>query len=170
MTNDPLSIDMHSPEVRAMLGGDQALAPTKKREAYQVAGDMDNGFMSTVRLDSGKQETLVLYRGSNGDYVMTVDVYQIPGEPMQVHYICPRCRKQGRIQQDAKAIDWNPHEHRVLDMPDGQKTRTGGILSIEPFECTWEIDNEEHKVGIRSGGLTLCRLKLAIDANIAMEA
>lgn len=175
-----LSIDLQDPAVRSMLGGDGHVTPggAKKRELVQIAGDAvdptgttsNRGLQSTIRLDGGKQETLVLFRGRHGDFVMTVDVYAMPGEATQIHFICPKCHKQGRITSDQKAIDWNPVEHRVLSMPDGQRARTGGILSVEPFGCTWEMGAEAHTPGIRSGGLTLCGMKIAIDANVAREA
>ncbi len=174
-----LSIDMTNPAVQNLLGTDRRVAGAPQHASMvQLAGDAPDptgmtshrGISATTRLDGGKHETLVLFRGRHGDFVMTVDVYAIPNEPLQVHFICPRCHKQGRITQDAKAIDWSPTENRVLDLPDGQKTRTNGILSVEPFQCTWELGSEEHKTGIRAGGLTLCGQKLAIDHNVAREA
>ncbi len=176
-----LEIDLKNPRVRELMGADdpRLVQPgTKKREMVQLAGDQLDptgrtslrGLGSTTRLDGGKHETLVLFRGRSADFVLTVDVYALPNEPLQVHYICPRCHKQGRITQDAKAIDWSPTENRVLELPDGQKTRTNGVLSVEPFQCTWEIGSDPHTPGIRAGGLTLCGQKLVIDANIAREA
>lgn len=176
-----LELDMKNPRVREMLGADDPRLTqpgTKKREMAQIAGDQLDptgrtnlrGLARTTRLDGGKHETLVLFRGKTADFVLTVDVYAIPGEPLQVHYICPRCHKQGRITQDAKQMAWAPTENRVLDLPDGQKTRTNGVLSVEPFQCTWEVGSETHTPGIRAGGLTLCGQKLVIDDNIAREA
>ena len=47
----------------------------------------------------------------------------------------------------------------------------GGRLSVEPFECTWEMpDAGEHKPGYIGGGITLCKLKIGISNNIARDA
>lgn len=166
-----LEIDMRNPAVRNLLGADEpgVARPGAKRQMVQLAGDPGRGLVSTTRLDTGKHETLVLFRGRSGDFVLTVDVYAIPGEPLQIHFICPRCHKQGRITEEAKAISWSPTEQRVLELPDGQRTRTGGLLSVEAFECTWELGNEAHTPGIRAGGLTLCRQRMVIDHNVARD-
>lgn len=185
-----LELDLTNPSVRNLLGADdpRVQASPRPREMVQLAGDAPDptgqtshrGLASTTRLDAGKLEVAVVY----GDHLMTMDVYAIPGEPVQVHYICPRCRKQGRISSERKQIEFDPSSTRPVRLPDGQlvaKDRparlpdgglltNAGALSIEPFECAWEVGDDPHTPGIRAGGLTLCRLKLGIDHNVAREA
>jgi hypothetical protein len=178
----PLEINMNDPNVRSMLGADdarvQSTAPRK--QMVQLAGDAQHGIASTTRLDTGKLEVAVVF----GDHVMTMDVYAIPGEPIQVHYICPRCRKQGRITSERKLIEFDPRSTRPVRLPDGSLVSrdnparlpdggmlyNDGALSIEPFECTWELGDEQHTPGIRAGGIGLCRLTLGVDNNIARTA
>lgn len=166
-----LEIDMTNPAVRNLLGTDEPRihkpGEAKRREMVQLAGDPEHGIHATTRLDTMKQEVLVTYK----DFLLTFDVYVLPGEPIELHYICPRCRNKGRITAARKHIAFEPGESRPITLPDGKKTVTGGSLSIEPFECSWELpDAGEHKQGIRAGGITLCRLKLAVDNNVAKDA
>jgi hypothetical protein len=150
-----LNIDLRQQGVRRLLGetvrDDIVAAP--KRELVHIAGDADTGLSSTVRMNRGKQEVIVTYK----DYVLTVDVYHLPEqtkEPLQVHLICPKCRHQLRITADKKAIEWD-----------------GTYLSIEPFQCTWEMpEHDRHTPGLIAGGLTLCKWTAAIDRNIAKDA
>lgn len=143
----------------------------------QVAGDMDHGLASTVRLTAGKTEVLVLSK--SGDIpLMTVDVYAIPGEPLKVHLLCPRCRNHLTVPGEKKAIDWsprdaNPQARAIIALgidPHMQAMAQLGRLSVEPFECTWELDSKK-KVGASefSGG-NLCRWRAAIDNNLVKSA
>jgi hypothetical protein len=165
-----LNIDMSDPSVKALMGApDGSRLDGKKPQMVQLAGDEERGFAQTIRLDHGKHETLVVIKAKHGDFLMTCDVYALPGEPTQVHFICPKCMKQGRITSDQKAIEWNPRESRMLPMPDGSQRSSNGLLSVEEFECTWELGNEKHVTGIHAGGLTLCRERMSIDNNVAKE-
>jgi len=159
-----LDIDLNDPRVRDLLGEEQARhygAAGAKRELVQLAGDdgldirtsgsMETGRTSTVRLSSGKHEVTVAYK----DFVLTADVYAIPGEPLQVHLICPVCRHQLRVSEDRKKIDWDPQR---------------SLLSIEPFKCTWEMpDAGDHVPGLISGGTSLCTWRVGIDKNVARD-
>lgn len=164
-----LNLNMTDPSVRTLLGADESdiAAPRKKREMVQIAGDPERGFQSTTRLDTMKQEVFVTYK----DFLLTVDVYALPGQPIELVYVCPKCRKQGRITADKKAIEFDPRDSRSMTLPNGAKVPTGGKLSVAPFQCSWEMpDAGEHKVGIRAGGITLCKLTIAIDNNVAKDA
>ncbi len=167
-----LSLDMTNPAVRGLLGADDSRLVTpegekQKREMVQLAGDPQRGYASTTRLDTMKQEVFVTY----GDFLLTVDVYALPGQPIELVYVCPKCRHQGRITGDKKHVEFDPGASRTLALPNGARVPTGGDLSIEPFQCSWEMpDAGEHKPGIRAGGITLCNLKLAIDHNVAKDA
>lgn len=139
-----ITVDMADPRVAAMMGGQ-----TRTRDLVQIAGD--DGVGQAINMASGKHETRVVYK----DFVLTVDVYAIPGEPLQVHLICPGCRKQLRVTQDRKHIDWHP---------------ATGELSISPFQCTWEKSDDAHVPGLVAGGGTLCKWTVGIDKNVAKDA
>ncbi len=167
-----LNIDMTNPSVQNLLGSERSsiVEPgeqKKRREMVQIAGDPEHGYTSTTRLDTMKQEVFVTYK----DFLLTVDVYALPGQPIELVYVCPKCRHQGRITGDRKHVEFDPSSSRVMVLPNGAKLHTGGDLSVEAFQCSWEMpDAGEHKTGIRAGGITLCNLKIAIDHNIAKDA
>lgn len=178
-----MTIDLGDPRVRQMLGVESPTS-TGKRAVVQLAGDapdpsgltQDVGLMSTHRLTGGKQEALVVF----GDLLLTVDIYAIPGEPMRLHLICPRCHKMLTIPGDQKRIQYeprtlNPRFRHALAM----ESREGAVafahlqfgrLSVETFECTWEITDDAHVAGAVHTGGSLCRLRLVIDDNRAREA
>lgn len=174
------SIDMSNPSVRRLLDGDERgpIAPASGKKALvQVAGDMDHGLSSTLNLIAGKTEVLVI--DPKGDVaLLTVDVYEMPGEPLKVHLLCPRCKNHLTVPGDKKAIEWdpragNPRERAIVTLgipPHMQAMAKLGRLSIEPFECTWELDAHK-KVGASefSGG-NLCRWRCAIDNNMVKGA
>lgn len=170
---------MADPQVQRLLRQDRGCStlegprPGRGRALVQQAGDPARGYASQTNLASGKLETLVIYRGQ----VLTVDVYAIEGEPLQVHLICPRCCKPLRVGQDRKHIDWEPgalHPHQgvaaELDAQGHGPAPRTGVISIEPFECTWEIGNDPHNAAGLHTGATLCRLKLGITRNVAQDA
>lgn len=179
-----LSVDLSDPRVQQMLGGPSQLS-TGKREVVQLAGDAPDptgltshtGLQSTHRLTGGKQEVVVVY----GDLLMTLDVYALPGEPMRVQIICPRCHKHSTIRGDQKKIEYEPKEMNpraalVRAMAGYSKEELGlvavaqfGRLSVEPFECAWEIGDDKHVPGALHTGASLCRLKLVIENNRARE-
>lgn len=185
-----LNLNMNDPSVRNLLGTDKSVQQpgVQARSMVHVAGDAPDptgvtnhrGIQSTTRLDGAKQEVLVVYR----DHVLTVDVYQLEGQPLELIMVCPRCQNQLRITADNKKIDYQPRSTRPVRLPDGMlvsydkplRTRdhvftNAGTLSVEPFGCTWEMKGaDKHTPGIRAGGLTLCNIKLVIDENVAREA
>jgi hypothetical protein len=171
-----LNVDMTDPAVRRLLHGEDrsAIDPNqpRRREVVQLAGDEQHGVMSTTRLDTDKIEVLVAYRGRVGDFDMTVDLYEIPGEPIELHIICPKCRNKSRITETRKTIEFDQRDIRPYTFVDGSRMPTnGGRLDVETFECGWEMPEAgEHKVGLRAGGITLCRMRMAIDHNVAKDA
>lgn len=191
-----ISIDLSDPRVQQMLGASPLASG--KREVVQLAGDAPDptgltnqtGLQSTHRLTGGKQEVVVVY----GDLLMTLDVYALPGEPTRVQIICPRCHKHSTIRGDQKKIEYdakaiNPMRERILWMARSTGLTPGqdlfskermelaalvsvarfGRLSIEPFECAWEIGDAKHVPGALHTGASLCRLRLVIDNNRARE-
>jgi hypothetical protein len=177
-----LSVDLSDPRVQQMLGGPSHLA-SGKREVVQLAGDAQDptgltdhtGLQSTHHLTAGKQEVVVVF----GDLLLTLDVYALPGEPMRVQIICPRCHKHSTIRGDQKKIEyeaksWNRMRFRIVELAGGAspeivRSCAFGRISVEPFECAWEIGDDKHVPGALHTGASLCRLKLVIDNNRARE-
>lgn len=121
-----------------------------QEELFHVAGDADHGVAATADLTKtaiGKPQ--VRYRGKNGDFVLTVDVYRMPDGQLLAHLICPRCRKALHVRQAAKFMAFED-----------------GKLSVEAFLCPWELDGDEG----RRFGLALCNTRLVIDENVARDA
>ncbi len=172
MSASALNVNLSDPSVRRLMGTDEGGLSSRKREMVQLAGDEQRGIQSTRRLDTAKVEVLVAYRGRAGHFDMTVDVYALPGEPAELHIICPKCRHKSRITAARKHIEFDSNDTRPYTFVDGSQMPTnGGRLDVETFECSWEMpDAGEHKVGIRSGGITLCRMRMAIDHNVAKDA
>ncbi len=168
-----LNIDLTDPAVQRMLGGPGVhddLA-TGKRRVVQLAGD--RGMSSTTYLGQGKHEVVVVYR----DTFLTVDVYLVPGAAPEVWVICPNCHKACRIPPGTKAVDFdpgaaNPVRGQVVACgdPDLVGIADRGRLSVEPFQCTWEVGTDRHVAGGVHTGVSLCRQKLVIEDNRARDA
>lgn len=160
-----LDLNLEDPAVKALLGDEhkkwleesRGRDGAPKRELVHLAGDMDTGLSSTIALSSGKREVIVVYK----DFVLTCDVYALPGQPIEVHLICPRCRKALRVTSERKTIDFDPS---------AGDPKKGGRLSIEPFQCTWELGGDKHVPGLVGGGISLCRWTAGIDDNVARDA
>jgi hypothetical protein len=176
------NVDLSDPRVRQHLGpqGVATLAGPGG-SVVQLAGDAPDprgitdhrGMASTHHLSLGKQEVGVVF----GDRILTVDVYAIPGEPITVHLICPRCRKTLTVRGDRKVIDFDPNAPnprgavlRATGSPELAVLAQRGRLSIEAFECTWEMGDGHHARGSFHTGVSLCRQRLAIEDNRAQEA
>ena len=175
------TVDLGDPRVRSLL---DAGVSNGKRELVQLSGDVPDplgdmpgvgvarGMQSTVTLNANKREVLVVYR----DMFLTADVYALPGEPIKVHMICPRCHKPLQVSGDRKRIEYDPSERRVAPealasgKPEIARLADSGALSIEPFECTWELGDDVHVRGIVQSGTSLCRLRIGIENNRAKDA
>jgi hypothetical protein len=184
------SINLEDPAVRRLLEGNGAQqtvvmpGSTRKAAMTQIAGDEDRGFTSTQYLNRGKQEVACLVRPKNSVTmvagVSTVDVYAIPGEPVKLHIICPRCLHQLTIDGGKKPIDWrpadtNPHAAEVrAHLPPEDQWVAGnlGIISVGQFQCTWELEDQMQDKGkdvhvIAKG--SLCRFTGVIERNVLKE-
>ena len=167
-----LSIDTTDPQVRRLMGLEQSQQQAfakqvqgdgvakREKEFVHLAGDADTGMSRTINLAHGKAEIFAYYRGRHvppefpDGLRLTIDVYRIPGEPVQVHLICPKCRHQLRAASDRKKIEFEPNP----------QSADGGRLYVEPFQCTWEMpDAGAHTPGIIAGGTTLCQWKGVIE-------
>jgi len=180
-----MTIDSSDPAVRAALSLDQPRLQNR-RNFVQLAGDVPDptgvtshrGIQSTHVLTTAKQEIVVVF----GDQLMTVDLYALPGEPVRVQLICPRCLKHSTITSERKRIEFdpktlNPARGAIMELarrasaglPEVVGVADYGRLSIETFECTWEIGGDKHVPGRVHTGASLCRLRLIIDDNRARE-
>ncbi len=99
----------------------------------------------------------IRYKGRYGDFVLEADVF--PGKDLgtfEVHIYCPRCSTpelphNNRITSERKAIEFE-----------------NGLLSIEAFECCWELQQREgERIAFGAG---LCRMKMGITKNVAKDA
>jgi hypothetical protein len=176
-------IDWTDPRVQEILHGSPlASGKPRSRDVVQLAGDIDpdpdrRGLVRTIPLTSGKREVVVVYAGSGGEMFLTIDVYQVSGEPPQVHLYCPRCQKHSIVSGQRKRIEFDPSAPNPLGAairsagnPDLALHGQFGRISIETFECTWEIGDARHAPGAVHTGASLCRLRLVIEDNRAREA
>lgn len=95
------------------------------------------------------------------DTVIFCEVFQLVGEPLQIHWMCPRCgplneKRMSTIRGDRKTIDFDPRS----------QLEDGGRLSVEQFKCPWELESANRRMEF---GLGLCGLELAIDNSRAHE-
>ncbi len=127
----------------------------KTEEVFHLKGDAHTGYATQLNLDHSKREVLVRYK----DFLLTVDVYRLPETPMKAILYCPRCRNVLTITADKKQMSYEPTRN----------VEAGGELSVEAFQCTWELDQREEGRRMEFG-LSLCKLRLAIDKNIAKDA
>lgn len=160
-----VNINIRDASVQKLLGiEDPRVRPPdeRKRDLVQLAGDVPD-FTGTTD-HKGVQSTLFLNRSAIAhpivtykDFVLTLDVYKHEGEPMVVHLICPRCHHCLTIPEQKKAIE--------LELDAGPQNQ--GRISIETFECTWELEGEKRRMQF---GLGLCRWRVAIENNVAKDA
>ncbi len=166
---------IHGGRELVQLGGDPAAAPSGLPQGYSQESGA-SGMRSTVRMtESAAGHPVIYYSGKHGEFVLEGDLYAFPGQPMKLVLICPVCSvASGKdhgisITSDKKAIEYDPS---------AGDPELGGLLSVAPFECTWELNTEKavdvngnptgaHDVLLRSDNL--CRWKVAIDNNIARD-
>lgn len=154
-------------EEMEVLGGDYARSPADGIRQGVMAdpkGERGKGLASQHNFDHNKVTAVIRYK----DRAIEADVYALPGAPIHVVILCPKCGSASTIRAEKKAIDWQPHEPRAVG-----KLVNCGTLSIEPFECPWEMpDAGAHEPGANKilGTANMCRLKIAVDKNIAKDA
>jgi hypothetical protein len=96
------------------------------------------------------------------DKMIFAEVYKTTDGPLEIHWMCPRCgplnaKRMSRIPGSRKRIEFDPHV----------QTDDGGRLSVEAFECPWELESDGRRMEF---GLGLCGLKIAIENNVARRA
>lgn len=127
----------------------------RKEDLVHLKGDDEHGYANDMRLTKtalGHPE--YRYR----DRVVRCDVYRDPvTKRLSVHSMCPRCENYIWISEPEKQIEFDP---------------STGILSISPFECTWERGRgtEGTRQDRIAFGLGLCRLRIVVERNRARDA
>jgi hypothetical protein len=86
------------------------------------------------------------------DKLMEMDLHRAPDGTLSLHLYCPRCANHSVINGKNKHIEWD-----------------GETLSVEPFECMWELENTR-QMSVIAPGVNLCRLRMGIDRNIGRHA
>lgn len=126
-----------------------------------------HGRIQQFNLDHGKVTTVIRYK----DQVIEADVYRLAGAPIKVVFRCPRCGSDSTINGDQKAVEFTDHEPRRVFTDAGDVFMSAGELSVEPFQCPWEMpDAGAHVPGLVSGGVSLCKLTLGIEKGVARDA
>lgn len=158
------------------------------KDVFHVAGDAPDpagelrsarGFMPGYDLAKGALgHPMLLYRPKNGpELILEADVFNGP-DGQYIYLICPRCLATGhtnqlRIRQGIKAFSYDPAavvptfpgwtaEQMRHAFPKG----AGGLLSVEPFSCTWE----EHPDLQRGFGFEQCGWRVVIERNVVRDA
>jgi hypothetical protein len=166
----------------------------KKKELFQIAGDPHaGGAMSGVNLNKNATcNPVVLYKSkAMGDIWLTLDVYAMPGMEAYAIIYCPQCQtrdpenkrnmsltiKQSnkKIELDTKAVPKFPG-YNIQEVAQGLGLQSidemRGVISIEPFGCTWEESAEQNKgaTGIVGGLISgCCDWQVVIENNIARD-
>lgn len=175
MAND-LSIDLRDPAVQNFLKGDSpSIATPQGKTLMTFAGDEVGGMQSKIDLDVDKLMVAVWYERK--ELLLELDVHALPGEPILLIAICPKCQNAIRIPGDRKRIEWDPQAEnpmrRVIAarLPPHHVHRAArGRLSVEPFECTWEMNAKQAvSSDLTIGKGNLCRWRGAIDNNRVKE-
>lgn len=137
----------------------QAFDP-QRESLYHIAGNVpdpsgvdpnQHGMQSSIDMTKGAlAHPLIRWR----DRVIESDLYLVDGR-FVLHLICPKCSMPGSphalyVRQERKDMDWRPET---------------GELSVEPFECTWELPEGRRQ----EFGLGLCRWRVAIEKNFARD-
>lgn len=135
-----------------------------REELYPIAGDAPDNLPPELAAGTGaisarpNGRAFIRYqsRWAADPFVIEADVYFLPGVPTKVLLLCPKCKNALSVTADRKRIEFQP--------PAVGHEGDGGKISIETFECTWELTQQ-----VELGG-ELCRWRVAVDNNIARDA
>ena len=129
----------------------------EREELYHIAGNVPDPSGGSDRL--GAQSSMDMTAGALAhpmirwrDRVIEGDLYDMGGK-LVLHILCPRCSTPEAphalwVREREKAMEWDP----------------GRGLSVEAFECTWELPG-----GRKEFGVGMCRWRVAIERNVARE-
>lgn len=144
----------------------------RTEELEHIAGDPPEGMYQTGQhldpMGTGKMghaSQMDMTKGAEAhpmirynQFVIEADVYRVPDtDEISVVILCPRCHNALTISSKKKAVRFDPPSVK----------HPQGVLSVEPFECTWELDTQGRRMEF---GLGLCRWKVGISNNVAKDA
>lgn len=150
-----------------------------ERDVRDPGGTHLRGDAPGYQLDqTARGRPILFWRMPDGQEIIErVEVYQVPGEPMEVHLKCLLCFAAGqtnnglRITQGHKEVSYDPYgvmkrlpegwsrEDLARNFPHG----TGGLLSVSEFQCAWEISTEFRGA---FPGMAVCPWRVVIEDNI----
>lgn len=155
------------------------------KDVFHVAGDApDPGGTGLRGVAPGYDLTkaamghpMLLYRLPQGqELILEADVFDGP-DGRYIYLICPRCFARGhtqqlRIRSGIKAFSYEPNEP-VPVFPGWTREQfahsfprgAGGVLSVAPFQCTWEEDPTLQ----RADGFARCGWHVSIDKNVVRD-
>lgn len=152
----------------------------RSQEVYTICGkDPDPtgsglvGQSSQISLERAViGRTLVKAEEGGQTVLLEVDVYPLAsGNGLELLVLCPRCRHQIRITSERKEISYElertPAWVTEMALQLEQPILAVGELSVEPFGCTWELDDGH---GRKRFGNSLCGWRVGIDRNVARRA
>lgn len=88
------------------------------------------------------------------DKLIEGDLYFDDGGKLLLIIYCPKCLHMLTIRESHKQMHWD-----------------GKNISVEPFTCTWEMDNEAPVArGVNLSSMNLCRWKVGIKDGKALDA
>jgi hypothetical protein len=158
-----------------MTGSHQAL----KKEIFEVKSSRDpvTGTIGTsmgYNLSAAAQKTVLYYkrRRTGEEFFLTADVYQLEGQPLYLILFCPLCQNTLRVSEDNKSMQYEPEiapkfpgfrAEEILSSINAPSL--GGLLSVEPFGCTWEAEPE-----LRRTHFSVCTWRVSITNNVVRDA
>lgn len=161
--------------------------PSNLKDVFHVAGDAPDptgtglrGVAPGYRLTQSAIGHPMLHWAMPGgkELILEADVYALPDQPPHIYMLCPVCLLHGHqnqlsIRGDQKKFDYTPPDEagdRMPTFPGWTREQMrhafpnglGGILSCDPFRCTFESVPE-----LRRGfGLGQCTFSVVIDNNV----
>lgn len=125
---------------------------------------------------SAQGHPMLIYKLPTGvEIILEADVYDVPDR--YIYLLCPLCLARGhknmlRIREGVKAFSYDPAAPVPVfpgwtmdQMRNAFKNGAGGVLSVEPFECTWE----EVPDLARGSGFQKCGWRVSIDKNVVRD-
>lgn len=165
-----------------------------KRDIWEISGDQNRGTMSGVNMTNTAICKPVVYYNSarhGMERFLTLDVYKVEGAPMHAIVYCPLCQTRDpnnqrnmslricetnkKIDLDIKAMPKFPgisNQDLIKHLGLGRLDDLRGRISIEPFGCTWEEEEDVNKGGSMIGGGLIsacCNWRVVIENNIARD-
>lgn len=166
------------------------------KEIFHVAGNVpDPGGTGVHGISPGHTFTnvaighpLLIYKTGADEGILEADVYKLPGQPMYIHLVCPKCLARG-VWHGLKITEGQKQFHFELEAPptwpgwsrvnmrsaiarDIFKVEPhqiphhwGGTLSCMPFECSFEAEPEPG----REFSFSKCGWRVCIDNNVVRD-